>query len=193
MIQRLLKRSSDTPTIRGRVLAPVKKKRMIRELATGAPAPCTARSRSIKGIVAHRGRHRGKRASQYDRPLEVIEGPLMDGMKTVGDLFGAGKMFLPQVVKSARVMKRPWPTCNLSWRPKKKLAAPPPASSSSPPSRATCTTSAKTSLPSSSPVTTTRSKTSESWSIATPSSKKPKHGAPTSSASPVSSRPRSTR
>src|SRR6185436_13350644 len=40
------------------------------------------------------------------RPLEVIEGPLMDGMKTVGDLFGAGKMFLPQVVKSARVMKR---------------------------------------------------------------------------------------
>ena len=42
---------------------------------------------------------------QYDRPLHVIEGPLMDGMKTVGDLFGAGKMFLPQVVKSARVMK----------------------------------------------------------------------------------------
>jgi 5-methyltetrahydrofolate--homocysteine methyltransferase len=41
-----------------------------------------------------------------DRPLEVIEGPLMDGMKIVGDLFGSGKMFLPQVVKSARVMKR---------------------------------------------------------------------------------------
>jgi 5-methyltetrahydrofolate--homocysteine methyltransferase len=41
-----------------------------------------------------------------DRPLEVIEGPLMDGMKIVGDLFGAGKMFLPQVVKSARAMKR---------------------------------------------------------------------------------------
>jgi 5-methyltetrahydrofolate--homocysteine methyltransferase len=40
------------------------------------------------------------------RPLDVIEGPLMDGMKVVGDLFGAGKMFLPQVVKSARVMKR---------------------------------------------------------------------------------------
>ena len=40
------------------------------------------------------------------RPLEVIEGPLMDGMKVVGDLFGAGKMFLPQVVKSARVMKK---------------------------------------------------------------------------------------
>jgi 5-methyltetrahydrofolate--homocysteine methyltransferase len=43
---------------------------------------------------------------QFARPLEVIEGPLMDGMKIVGDLFGAGKMFLPQVVKSARVMKR---------------------------------------------------------------------------------------
>ena len=41
-----------------------------------------------------------------DRPLEVIEGPLMDGMKIVGDLFGSGKMFLPQVVKSARAMKR---------------------------------------------------------------------------------------
>jgi len=43
---------------------------------------------------------------QADRPLDVIEGPLMDGMKVVGDLFGSGKMFLPQVVKSARVMKR---------------------------------------------------------------------------------------
>ncbi|MFD1148807.1 methionine synthase [Saccharothrix hoggarensis] len=43
---------------------------------------------------------------QAARPLDVIEGPLMDGMKVVGDLFGAGKMFLPQVVKSARVMKR---------------------------------------------------------------------------------------
>jgi 5-methyltetrahydrofolate--homocysteine methyltransferase len=43
---------------------------------------------------------------QYDRPIQVIEGPLMDGMGVVGDLFGAGKMFLPQVVKSARVMKK---------------------------------------------------------------------------------------
>ena len=47
---------------------------------------------------------------QAERPLHVIEGPLMDGMNVVGDLFGAGKMFLPQVVKSARVMKKPWPT-----------------------------------------------------------------------------------
>jgi 5-methyltetrahydrofolate--homocysteine methyltransferase len=44
--------------------------------------------------------------SKYTRPLEIIEGPLMAGMQVVGDLFGAGKMFLPQVVKSARVMKK---------------------------------------------------------------------------------------
>ena len=43
---------------------------------------------------------------RYDRPIEVIEGPLMDGMNIVGDLFGSGRMFLPQVVKSARVMKK---------------------------------------------------------------------------------------
>ena len=44
--------------------------------------------------------------AKYQKPLSVIEGPMMDGMKVVGDLFGAGKMFLPQVVKSARVMKQ---------------------------------------------------------------------------------------
>ena len=44
--------------------------------------------------------------SLYPRPLNVIEGPLMDGMNVVGDLFGSGKMFLPQVIKSARVMKK---------------------------------------------------------------------------------------
>jgi len=44
--------------------------------------------------------------AKYPRPLTIIEGPLMDGMRVVGDLFGAGKMFLPQVVKSARVMKK---------------------------------------------------------------------------------------
>jgi 5-methyltetrahydrofolate--homocysteine methyltransferase len=43
---------------------------------------------------------------KYPKPLDVIEGPLMNGMNVVGDLFGAGKMFLPQVVKSARVMKK---------------------------------------------------------------------------------------
>src|SRR5690606_2612133 len=48
---------------------------------------------------------RAAMAAEGKRPIEVIEGPLMDGMNIVGDLFGAGKMFLPQVVKSARVMK----------------------------------------------------------------------------------------
>ena len=47
-----------------------------------------------------------KLRQQYGKPLEIIEGPLMDGMNVVGDLFGSGKMFLPQVVKSARVMKQ---------------------------------------------------------------------------------------
>jgi 5-methyltetrahydrofolate--homocysteine methyltransferase len=65
------------------------------------PRPCL-----VKGIDAHivddteEARHLAK------RPIEVIEGPLMDGMNIVGDLFGSGKMFLPQVVKSARVMKK---------------------------------------------------------------------------------------
>src|SRR5690606_38529729 len=49
---------------------------------------------------------RQKIAASGGRPINVIEGPLMDGMNVVGDLFGAGKMFLPQVVKSARVMKQ---------------------------------------------------------------------------------------
>jgi 5-methyltetrahydrofolate--homocysteine methyltransferase len=48
----------------------------------------------------------GTARQQYERPLHIIEGPLMDGMNVVGDLFGQGKMFLPQVVKSARVMKK---------------------------------------------------------------------------------------
>ena len=56
----------------------------------------------VKGIDAvRRRRHRGSAAADPRRPIEVIEGPLMDGMNVVGDLFGAGKMFLPQVVKIA--------------------------------------------------------------------------------------------
>ena len=54
----------------------------------------------------HRGRHRGSPPSTASGRCSIIEGPLMDGMNVVGDLFGAGKMFLPQVVKSARVMKK---------------------------------------------------------------------------------------
>jgi 5-methyltetrahydrofolate--homocysteine methyltransferase len=60
----------------------------------------------VHGIADHIETDTEEARQQVTRPLEVIEGPLMDGMKVVGDLFGAGKMFLPQVVKSARVMKR---------------------------------------------------------------------------------------
>ncbi len=60
----------------------------------------------VKGIVDHIEADTEEARQQHARPLDVIEGPLMDGMNIVGDLFGAGKMFLPQVVKSARVMKR---------------------------------------------------------------------------------------
>jgi 5-methyltetrahydrofolate--homocysteine methyltransferase len=60
----------------------------------------------IKGIVEYIDDDTEECRLLFDRPLEVIEGPLMDGMNIVGDLFGTGKMFLPQVVKSARVMKK---------------------------------------------------------------------------------------
>ncbi len=60
----------------------------------------------IKGIVDHIDADTEEARTKYASPLKVIEGPLMDGMNIVGDLFGAGKMFLPQVVKSARVMKK---------------------------------------------------------------------------------------
>jgi len=60
----------------------------------------------VKGIDAHILDDTEEARQQFARPIEVIEGPLMDGMNVVGDLFGSGKMFLPQVVKSARVMKK---------------------------------------------------------------------------------------
>ena len=64
----------------------------------------------VKGLDAHVNDDTEELRAEIDaaggRPIEVIEGPLMDGMNVVGDLFGAGKMFLPQVVKSARVMKK---------------------------------------------------------------------------------------
>jgi 5-methyltetrahydrofolate--homocysteine methyltransferase len=59
----------------------------------------------VAGIVEFIEKDVEEARQKYPRPLSIIEGPLMDGMKIVGDLFGAGKMFLPQVVKSARVMK----------------------------------------------------------------------------------------
>jgi 5-methyltetrahydrofolate--homocysteine methyltransferase len=60
----------------------------------------------VKGIMDHIDVDTEEARRKYAQPIEVIEGPLMDGMNVVGDLFGAGQMFLPQVVKSARVMKK---------------------------------------------------------------------------------------
>ena len=60
----------------------------------------------VKGLADHIEADVAEARTHYERPLHIIEGPLMDGMNIVGDLFGAGKMFLPQVVKSARVMKK---------------------------------------------------------------------------------------
>jgi 5-methyltetrahydrofolate--homocysteine methyltransferase len=60
----------------------------------------------VKGIDMHVVEDTEEARQGFARPIEVIEGPLMDGMNVVGDLFGSGKMFLPQVVKSARVMKK---------------------------------------------------------------------------------------
>ncbi|MDO9000502.1 MAG: methionine synthase [Bacteroidota bacterium] len=60
----------------------------------------------VKGLVEHIDADTEEARLKLGRPLHVIEGPLMDGMNVVGDLFGQGKMFLPQVVKSARVMKK---------------------------------------------------------------------------------------
>lgn len=60
----------------------------------------------VKGITDFIDTDTEEARQHYERPLQVIEGPLMQGMNVVGDLFGAGKMFLPQVVKSARVMKK---------------------------------------------------------------------------------------
>ncbi len=60
----------------------------------------------VNGIADYIDEDTEEARQQFDKPLEVIEGPLMDGMNVVGDLFGSGQMFLPQVVKSARVMKK---------------------------------------------------------------------------------------
>ncbi|MGE5805512.1 MAG: methionine synthase, partial [Ignavibacteria bacterium] len=70
------------------------------------PVPERLKHALIKGIADFIDADVEEARQLYSRPLDVIEGPLMDGMNVVGDLFGSGKMFLPQVVKSARVMKK---------------------------------------------------------------------------------------
>ena len=79
-----------------------------RRIFRGARRPSRSgcRTRSSTGSTGSSSRTPRRPAQRAERPLDVIEGPLMDGMSIVGDLFGAGKMFLPQVVKSARAMKK---------------------------------------------------------------------------------------
>lgn len=70
------------------------------------PLPRRLEHALVRGITDYIIEDTEEARQAFDEPLQVIEGPLMDGMNVVGDLFGAGKMFLPQVVKSARVMKK---------------------------------------------------------------------------------------
>ena len=93
---------------------------VVRRYASGAPAgrgksTSSGASKPVEDRLAYALVHGNvdfidqdteEARQKYRRPLDIIEGPLMDGMKIVGDLFGSGKMFLPQVVKSARVMKK---------------------------------------------------------------------------------------
>ena len=71
-----------------------------------APVNERLRHALVKGITAHIEADTEEARQAAERALDVIEGPLMDGMNVVGDLFASGRMFLPQVVKSARVMKK---------------------------------------------------------------------------------------
>ncbi|MGA0850192.1 MAG: dihydropteroate synthase, partial [Chthoniobacterales bacterium] len=89
-------------TVKGSGKAAVEKDTKWRE----APVEDRLAHALIKGIVDHIDEDTEEARQKFPRPLDVIEGPLMNGMRIVGDLFGEGKMFLPQVVKSARVMKK---------------------------------------------------------------------------------------
>jgi 5-methyltetrahydrofolate--homocysteine methyltransferase len=88
-------------TVKGRA-----KRREIDESWRAAGVEQRLQHALVHGLVEHVERDVEEARQSYPRPLDVIEGPLMGGMNVVGDLFGAGKMFLPQVVKSARVMKK---------------------------------------------------------------------------------------
>lgn len=75
----------------------------------------------IKGVGDHLEEDLKEALKEYPRAVDIIDGPLMGGMNKVGELFGAGKMFLPQVVKTARTMKRQSPSCNRRSRQKRSL------------------------------------------------------------------------
>ena len=83
-----------------------KKAKVEDEAWRGTPVEERIRHALVSGNDKHIVEDTEEARLKYARPIEIIEGPLMDGMNVVGDLFGSGKMFLPQVVKSARVMKK---------------------------------------------------------------------------------------
>merc|ERR1711871_762571 len=102
-------------TTREKEILEMRKKGIFVDGAVAAPKESTWRDKSvterlshalIKGITEYIDADTEEARQAASKPLEVIEGPLMSGMNTVGDLFGSGKMFLPQVIKSARVMKK---------------------------------------------------------------------------------------
>jgi 5-methyltetrahydrofolate--homocysteine methyltransferase len=111
----------------------------------------------VHGVVDYIEQDVEEARQALPRPLDVIEGPLMDGMKVVGDLFGAGKMFLPQVVKSARAMKKAVAYL-LPFMEEEKLKA------KTRSQKAKSTTSARTLSASCSAATTTTWSISASWS-----------------------------
>ena len=115
-----------------------------------------SRTRSCTGSIDFIVEDTEEARAKAERPLDVIEGPLMDGMTIVGDLFGAGKMFLPQVVKSARAMKKAVAYLEPYMEDEKAGGSRTRARSCCAPSRATCTISARTSSASCSGVTTTK-------------------------------------
>jgi 5-methyltetrahydrofolate--homocysteine methyltransferase len=82
------------------------KKKIVDHAWRDAPVAKRLEHALVKGIVDFIEEDTNECRLSMERPIQVIEGPLMDGMNVVGDLFGSGKMFLPQVVKSARVMKK---------------------------------------------------------------------------------------
>ena len=94
-----------------------RRRRSASTISTWREAPVEARLSHalVHGVVDFIEADVEEARQKYARPLDIIEGPLMDGMKVVGDLFGAGKMFLPQVVKSARAMKKAVAYLSRSW------------------------------------------------------------------------------
>jgi 5-methyltetrahydrofolate--homocysteine methyltransferase len=104
--ERLVRLAEDLKSSRGTAAAGDGEKTRAEDAWRAEPVAERLKHALVKGIDAYIDEDTEECRRTLARPLDVIEGPLMDGMRVVGDLFGAGRMFLPQVVKSARVMKK---------------------------------------------------------------------------------------